>query len=151
MTTHTLTIPIAKPPMSSNDQRRAHWTKVRNAKTVVELLVTNAARTARLGKVGPCHVSVTWHAPDARVRDSDALGPFLKASLDALVRCGVIARDDYRHVLSTTMAVRVDRARPRIEIALTEANYTDVSPSPQIGTNGALRGAQAPAITEGES
>ena len=119
MTTHTLTIPIPKPPMSSNDQRRAHWTKVRSAKAEVEMLVKSAARAAKLPRIAKCSIRVVWHAPDARRRDGDSLGPFVKASLDALTQ-GWLVDDSWAYVTETTMAVCVDRARPRIEIQITE-------------------------------
>ena len=115
-----LTLALKRPPLTSNDQRRAHWTTVRKAKADVELLVRAAAREAKTAPVGPCSVEIIWWAPDARIRDSDSLGPFLKASLDALVRCGVLARDDYRHVLGTTTRIAIDRVNPRIEIHLKE-------------------------------
>ncbi|AZS12361.1 resolvase [Gordonia phage Kenna] len=45
----------------------------------------------------------------------------LKASLDALVKCGVLVDDDHRHVTSTSMAIALDRDRPRIELHIEEA------------------------------
>lgn len=119
--THTLTLDLHRPPLTMNEARRAHWTKQRNAKTVAELHVKNAVKVAGLGKVGPCHIAFTWFKENARIADSDCLGFFAKSALDALVRSGVIARDDFRHVLSTTMRVDVSRDNPRIEIRITEA------------------------------
>ncbi len=119
--THLLTLPLRRPLMTANDQRRAHWSKVRDAKADTELLVTFAARGAKLPRVERCHVTVTWHAPDARARDVDALGPCLKAVLDGLVRGGWLPGDDHRHVLSTRLVIVVDRAAPRIVVALDEA------------------------------
>ncbi len=117
----TLTVWLRRPPMTSNDQRRAHWTTVRNAKAEVEYRVRHAAQQARIGTLTvPQAVSVTWYAPDARRRDSDSLSPFLKASLDALVKCGVLRDDCPPHVAQTAMRTVVDRTNPRIEIQLEE-------------------------------
>lgn len=120
--TRTLVLPLTRPPLTANDQRRAHWAYVAQAKRKVALLVMSAANSDEqfLPQFQSCRVSVTWFAPDARRRDSDSLGPFLKASLDALVTAGVLRDDCPPHVLSTTLAVEVDRERPRIEITLTE-------------------------------
>ena len=120
MTSHTLTLPLRRPPMTSNDQRRAHWTHVRACKRHVADLVGWHALRDRVPPVGSCRVTVTWFAPDAIRRDADSLGPFLKASLDALVGVGVLRDDCPPHVLSTTTAVEVDRANPRIEIRIEE-------------------------------
>ncbi|GAA1881815.1 hypothetical protein [Williamsia serinedens] len=122
MTDYILSIPLRRPPLTSNDQRRAHWTTVRNAKAEVEYRVRHAAQQARIGTLSaPQTVTVIWHAPDDRRRDSDSLSPFLKASLDALVKCGVLEDDCPPHVTSTSMRTVVDRANPRIEIQLQEA------------------------------
>lgn len=118
---HVLTIGVKAPPMSLNQQRRAHWTRVREAKQEVEWLVKAAVAKEKLGTVGPCEVEFIWYAPDARVRDADALSPFVKGALDSLVRCGVLPVDDWRHVLGITTRVIVDRANPRIEIRLRES------------------------------
>lgn len=116
--THLLTLPLRRPLMTANDQRRAHWSAVRAAKADTELLVRSAAQRARLPRFGRCHVTVTWYAPDARIRDSDALAPCLKAVLDALVRGGWLPGDDHWFVASTRQAIAVDRANPRITIEI---------------------------------
>lgn len=118
MTEHTITLPLRRPPMTANDQRRAHWTTVRKAKADVARLVECHARHQRLPLIDSCRVTVTWFAPTAHRRDCDSLAPMLKASLDALVQAGVLSDDCPPHVLSTAMAVEVDRANPRIEIRI---------------------------------
>ena len=120
MTTHTITLPLRRPPLTSNDQRRAHWTYVRASKRHVADMVGWYALRDKMPPVESCRVTITWFAPDLRRRDPDSLGPFLKAALDALVGVGVLRDDCPPHVLSTTTAVEVDRKHPRIEITLEE-------------------------------
>lgn len=125
MSTHdcyVVELPLRKPLMTSNDQRRAHWTTVRKAKADTEMLVTAAARKAKTPRFDRCHVTIIWFCADSRVRDVDALGPCLKACLDALVRCGRLTSDDHRHVLSTRQIITIDRARPRITIHIQDAD-----------------------------
>lgn len=123
MTTHTLTLDLKRPPLTSNDQRRAHWTKVRNAKTLVAAMTIAAARRQGIPPLGPRVVTVRWFAPDARPRDAGSLAPFAKAAIDGLVQCGVLPCDDARGVRGEFLApVEVDRENPRIEITLTEAD-----------------------------
>ena len=116
-----LTLDVPRPPMTANQQRAWHWRKQHQAKHLAETLVWAAAKQARIGTLtAPQTVSVVWYAPDARRRDSDALGPMLKASLDALVKSGVLEDDDHKHVTSTSMSIQLDRERPRIEIHIEE-------------------------------
>lgn len=118
----TLVIPVKRPPMTSNEQRRWHWRTVYARKKLAEQLVFFAAKRARIGTLTvPQSISVTWYAPDARRRDSDALGPFLKASLDALVTAQVLRDDSAKFVTETRMRIDIDRTNPRIEIVLEES------------------------------
>ncbi len=74
MSTHTIILDLTRPLMTSNEQRRAHWTKVRDTKWTTELSVCNVLR--RRGDVAvttPVDVHLTWYAPDAQRRDSDSL------------------------------------------------------------------------------
>ena len=131
MTTHTLTIPHtfrdqmrkSKLPFTTNEWRAAYWRKQNDAKKLIANVVWVQARNAGLCGLGltGVHVSTVWFAPNALVRDSDSMGFFHKAALDSLVKSGVIVKDDWRHVLSSTTAVRVDRANPRICVEITEA------------------------------
>ncbi len=120
MSTYTIRLAHMKPPMTSNGQRRAHWAEVRGAKREVERDVFWSARNAKIRVTPPVEVFVTWYAPDARVRDSDACGPFLKAALDALVEAEIIPGDDHRYVTRSGSSVVVDRADPRIELTIVE-------------------------------
>lgn len=118
--TYTLTVDLPRPPLTSNDQRRAHWTKVRDAKATTETLVVIAAKNAQVPRIDYADITITWYAPDAKRRDPDALSPFLKASLDALVHAGVLEDDNSKFVRQVAMRTTIDRERPRIEIELKE-------------------------------
>src|SRR5699024_6310847 len=76
--THVLTVDVRKPPMTLNEQRRAHWQQVRRAKAEAEQHIWVVAKAARLPRMKRAHVEVVWFAPDKRRRDADALSPFLK-------------------------------------------------------------------------
>ena len=118
--TYTLTVDVRKPPMTLNEQRRAHWQTVRRAKAEAERHVWVVAKAARIPPLNRAHVEIIWFAPDKRPRDADSLSVFLKATLDALVKCGVLEDDNYRHVPRVTLGIEIDRTRPRIEIKITE-------------------------------
>lgn len=118
--THVLTIDVRKPPMTLNEQRRAHWQTVRRAKAEAEQHIWVVAKAARLPRMKRAHVEVVWFAPDKRARDADSLGPYMKAVLDTLVKIGVLEDDNYRHVPRVTLGIEHDRSRPRIEIIITE-------------------------------
>ncbi|CDZ88968.1 RusA family crossover junction endodeoxyribonuclease [Rhodococcus ruber] len=117
--TYRITVDMPRPPLTSNDQRRAHWTKVRNAKAeAASQIITLVKRDGIPFMLDRVDVTVIWFAPDARRRDSDSLGPYCKAVLDALVEAGVLCDDDSRYVRQTAMRVDTDRTNPRIEILI---------------------------------
>lgn len=103
--------------MTLNDQRRAHWRTVAKLKADTELVVAEAIKKAKLGKLdGPVEVSLVWYAPDARKRDPDGLAPMAKAILDALVKKGVLDDDDSTVVQSVRLGpIVISRDRPRFE------------------------------------
>ncbi|MFB7837784.1 hypothetical protein ACWIGW_44350 [Nocardia brasiliensis] len=127
---YAINLPIRRPPMTSNDQRRAHWTTVRKAKAEVAELVGWHGRTQlpKQLRLDRARVTVVWHAPDARNRDSDSLGPFLKATLDALVTIGVLPDDNSKHVVETRQRIEIDRANPHITIEIAPDIPTPGSP-----------------------
>lgn len=109
--------------MTSNQQRRAHWTAVRKAKQEVHDDVYWRVKENRLARIPvqlPVEVFLTWHAPNARIRDSDCLSVMLKAALDALVQAKVIPGDDHRYVRRSGSSVVVDRDDPRMELQIVE-------------------------------
>lgn len=118
--TYTLALDLKRPPMTSNDMRRAHWTAVRAAKQHVETLVGWHVKKAHVPLVEYCDVEVVWFAPNGIKRDADSLGPFLKASLDGLVKAGAIPDDSRQFVRKTSSWVDIDRVFPRIEVRIIE-------------------------------
>jgi len=120
VSTHTIRLGFATPPLTSNGQRRAHWTVVRKAKVEVETDVYWRAKAAQIAVQAPVEVFLTWYAKDARIRDSDSAAPMLKACLDALVLADVLPGDDHRYVTRSGCSVVVDRADPRIELSIRE-------------------------------
>lgn len=115
-----LVIPVRAPLMSANDQRRAHWSKVREAKGNTEQLVAIAAHNCGLKKiVGPVSVRVVWYAPDARKRDVDSLSVFAKACLDALKKRKVIEDDNSEIVTELHLGpIIIARDNPRLEVVI---------------------------------
>ncbi len=118
--TYTLTVDIPRPPMTSNQQRRADYRTVARKKKEAAEPVAWLVKQQQIPLLDRVDVTVTWFAPDARRRDSDSLGPYMKAVCDALVGAGVLRDDDSRYVRQTAMRVEIDRTRPRIEIELKE-------------------------------
>lgn len=112
-------VPLARPYMTSNEQRRATWMSVRTAKSRT---ASDVAWCARAAKIPPIRervaVTFTWWAPNARRRDPDSLAPFVKAALDSLVSVGVLEDDGHKQIARVSQEVRVDRANPRITITL---------------------------------
>lgn len=114
---HVLNLYIDRPPLTSNQQRGAHWTKVREARNAVGWLIRQAGGET-LPRLDRCHVRVTWHAPDRHTRDAGSLHAFGKAAIDALIDLGVLVKDDANHVLSESYSVHLACDHPRITITL---------------------------------
>lgn len=118
---HRIVTPFVRPPMTANDQRRAHWQKVRAAKREVEDAILWLVKHQGICTLGPSTVEFIWYAPDKRKRDSDSLAPFVKAALDGLVEAGVWLDDHNGWVVKTSMSVvSTDTKNPRIEILIQE-------------------------------
>lgn len=116
---HLITVPMKRPPMTANDQRRAHWQAVRRAKQQVEDAVYPLAKQLGVENLGPSIVSVKWFTPDRRKRDTDSLGPFLKAALDALVKAGLLIDDHSDYVVETRMSIdKTQTENARIEVRI---------------------------------
>lgn len=117
---YSLDLYLPRPPLTSNEQRGAHWSKVKAARDAVAWHLRSAGADT-LPLLHRCHVSVTWYAPDRRTRDAGSLHAFGKAAIDALVDMCVIEKDDANHVLSETYAVELGSDDPRITITLRRA------------------------------
>lgn len=93
---------------------------MRDAKSSVELLISIAVNKTKLKPIeGPVIVWLVWYAPDRRVRDTDGLAPMMKASLDGLVRKGILPDDNSEIVQQTCLGpIVVDRGNPRFELQI---------------------------------
>ncbi|WP_442348584.1 RusA family crossover junction endodeoxyribonuclease [Gordonia sp. (in: high G+C Gram-positive bacteria)] len=133
----SFTVPVARPVMTSNDQRAWTWPKVRQAKQAMALQVRGAARAAQIApQTEQVAIRVTWYPKDRIRRDSDSLGPFVKAALDALVTMHILADDNRDHVASVTTAIgQPDKTNPRIVITIVPAQACwvcgDTKPPPE--------------------
>ena len=116
---YRIVTPFRKPPLTTNEQRRAHYYTVAKAKKEVADVVSWRAREQNIKHLGPSVITVIWYAPDKRKRDNDALAFYLKAAKDAL--CPQVWPDDSSEwVVEDRMAVRYDKDNPRIEILIEE-------------------------------
>lgn len=118
---YQLTTPYVRPPMTANDQRRAHFQQVRKHKNDVSKAVKELAQAQGIQDLDPSVVTLVWYAPDRRRRDADSLGPFAKAALDGLTQAGAWPDDHSDWV--TEVRLRIDKTQtkfPRIEILISE-------------------------------
>ena len=95
--TITIPLPWAKPPLTQNDRderKRGGARKIAEAKATARLAIQSAKPTPIVG----ADVTLHWLIPTRGRRDSDNLGPTLKAVLDALVLEGVLPDDSWVHV-----------------------------------------------------
>lgn len=96
MKRHRVALPWQRPPLSLND--RTHWAvkakETRAVRSTVAALVTQA----RIPAHELAAVWLHWRVPDWRHRDVDNPVATLKPCVDALVDCGVLPRDSWRHV-----------------------------------------------------
>lgn len=110
--------------MSANEQRRAHYHQQAKAKREVGDVVAWHAKRQGIKNLGPSIVTVTWFAPDRRKRDTDGLGPFLKAVLDGLKSVGVWPDDHSDWVIETRLRIsKAETTNPRIEIVIEELTH----------------------------
>lgn len=84
----------------------------------VEKCVPLAMKKDTIRKKVRLHYS--WYEPNDR-RDIDNISGFgHKVIQDALVACGVLEDDDQKHIIGYTDDFYVDKAKPRIEIIISE-------------------------------
>lgn len=118
---YRIVTPFKRPPLSANEQRRAHYHQQAKAKKEVGDVVQWHAVRQGIKDLRPSVVTVTWFVPDKRKRDTDGLGPFLKAAVDALRTAGAWPDDHSDWVTETRMVIdKSDMKNPRIEILVSE-------------------------------
>lgn len=94
MTTITIPLPWEKPPLTGNDRGHTRYTPFARVKAEARCAIHNAKVRPLVG----ANVTLHWRIPNKRRRDSDNMGPTLKACLDALVAEGVLPDDSWVHV-----------------------------------------------------
>ncbi|QLF83877.1 RusA-like resolvase [Gordonia phage Moosehead] len=97
MTTHIITLPWTKPPLSMND--RGHWRKKAAQTASVRGDCLALARHARLPRnCGHVHIRLHYRPRDNRHRDPINLAATQKALVDGLRDYGLVPDDDPRYV-----------------------------------------------------
>lgn len=118
---YLLVLPLRRPPLSSNEARRAHYQVQAKAKKEVAEAVFLRAKEQGIKDLAPSTITVVWFAPDRRKRDNDSLCVLLKAAKDALVDAGVWPDDNSDWVIEDRMRVtKSDMKNPRIELLIEE-------------------------------
>ena len=110
------------PPRALSPNLRVHWAQKAKAAKYYRTLAMVVARNA-VGRAGPewerAEVRTTFYFPDRRRRDRDNHMAMLKPAWDGLVDARVLTDD--QHLIQHPPTMAVDKARPRVEIELTEA------------------------------
>lgn len=85
---------------------------------IVAAAIRQSMRGVRIEK--PVQMIYTWYEPNKR-RDKDNISSFgRKVIQDALVQCGVLKDDGWKHVVGFSDRFEVDKTNPRIEVKITE-------------------------------
>jgi Holliday junction resolvase RusA-like endonuclease len=87
-------LPWPKPPLTGNDRGHTRYSPFTRVKGEAQTAIRNAKVRAIVG----ADVTLHWLIPTRGRRDSDNLGPTLKACLDALVAERVLPDDSWVHV-----------------------------------------------------
>jgi hypothetical protein len=103
-------LPWLRPPLSLND--RDHWAvkakKTRAARSIAAAAIT----AAKIPPTEQAEVELHWRLPDWRHRDTDNPTATLKPCIDALVDCGVLPRDSWRHVTRSSCVFHPPSTEP---------------------------------------
>lgn len=85
---------------------------------IVALAIRQCLRGVRIDK--PVFMEYKWIEPNKR-RDKDNISSFgRKVIQDALVQCGVLKDDGWKHVVGFSDRFEVDKENPRIEVLIRE-------------------------------
>jgi crossover junction endodeoxyribonuclease RusA len=110
------------PPRELAPNRRPHWAAkakaVREYRTRAWAVARNVSNGQRLDWER-AEVRTVFMLPDRRRRDPDNLMAAMKAAWDGIVDAHVLTDD--RYLILHPPTLMVDRARPRVEITLTDA------------------------------
>lgn len=119
----TFRTPYTKPPMTMNDQRRAHWATVHRQHELisnqVKRIVEDEGLVGPVPHYGPFVTQIVWFAKDRRNRDTDGLGAFGKCVLDGLTRARFWPDDNANiNIMTIYGPILYDKENPRIEVSI---------------------------------
>ncbi|MBR5948620.1 MAG: hypothetical protein IKZ82_08270 [Clostridia bacterium] len=101
---------------------RGHRLKAAEMKAEYERMICRCIRT-KLGMVRiavPVRIDYHFFEPDKRRDKSNISGYARKLIEDSLVKCGVLPNDGWKEIDEYKDHFAVDKARPRIEVTITE-------------------------------
>lgn len=127
-TSHRLSLPWVRPPLSAN--MRLHWAERHRLTADIRHTVAWLARSARLPPSGHVTVTLVWAPPDRRRRDADNPFPTYKVCCDAIVDAGIVP-DDAPEFMTKVMPVIVAGTERGMWL---DVELTD--PSPTAWTRG---------------
>lgn len=85
---------------------------------IVSVAIRQCLRGVRIEK--PVEMHYFWYEPNKR-RDKDNVSSFgRKVIQDALVQCGVLKDDGWKHIVGFSDKFEVDKENPRIEVLIKE-------------------------------
>ncbi len=86
--------------------------------TIIAVAIRQCMKGVRIEN--PVFMEFLWVEPNKR-RDKDNISSFgRKVIQDALVQCGVLKDDGWRHVVGFSDRFEVDKENPRIEVKIRE-------------------------------
>lgn len=121
----TITITLDLPPRELHPNARPHWARKHKATKKYRGYAGIMGRTVGTRFV-KARLDLAYFAKDGRglKADSDNLTSWFKAGRDGLADAGLVANDQDFEVGGVT--VQVDKARPRVEVTLTEISEQEV-------------------------
>lgn len=94
----TITLPWATPPLTQNIVRRLHYQTEARMKRTMLAEAYAAIRRAHVTPMGAAIITLHYQPGTRRLWDCDGLAVTHKVVQDALVKAGVIEKDDWRYV-----------------------------------------------------
>lgn len=104
--------------IDANRISRGSWNKGNAMKQRDQHLI--ASQLPRWHTDKPVWISYTFYCPDRKKDPDNVSGYFHKVFQDALVQRGIIRDDSWRYIRGFTDDFYVDKAKPRVEVEITE-------------------------------
>lgn len=111
MTTYTIPLPWATPPLSGNRTRGNPHARANEVKAAKEA-ARWAIRAANLPQLVGAEITLCYRVATRHRRDADNLAPTLKAVQDALVLEGIVPDDSWVHIPSATCRISPPNGEP---------------------------------------